>query len=126
MTIQNTLLSNRNPALLISSKKSFGDNQLQPLGTFSGILFDMDGTLIHSTNAIVKFWTRYVPPCHVPRPPFTSETDKPPSSIGERYKIDPKTILATSHGRRSIDVFAEIDQANATWDCKSLPPISLF
>jgi len=70
MTIQNTLLSNRNPALMISSKKSFGNNQLQPLGTFAGILFDMDGTLIDSTDAIVKFWTRYVPPGHVPRPPF--------------------------------------------------------
>jgi hypothetical protein len=58
-------------------------------------------------------------------PLSTSETDKPPSSIGERYKIDPKTILATSHGRRSIDVFAEIDPTNATWDCKSLLPISL-
>ncbi|RMZ88888.1 hypothetical protein DV736_g3881, partial [Chaetothyriales sp. CBS 134916] len=60
----------------------------------TGILSDMDGTLIDSTNAIVKHWQR----------------------VGEMYKIDPKTILATSHGRRSIDVFQQIDPAKATWD----------
>ncbi|KEF62079.1 glycerol 3-phosphatase 1 [Exophiala aquamarina CBS 119918] len=62
--------------------------------TVSGILSDMDGTLIDSTNAIVKHWER----------------------IGQTYGIDPKVILATSHGRRSIDVFQTIDPANANWD----------
>jgi len=57
------------------------------LQAFSGVLFDMDGTLIDSTNAIVKFW----------------------KEIGQIYGIDPQTILATSHGRRSIDVFKQID-----------------
>jgi hypothetical protein len=90
MTIQNTLLSNRNPALMISSKKSFGNNQLQPLGTFSGILFDMDGTLIDSTDAIVKFWTRYVPPDHVPRSPFQRETDKPLPASERDTRLIPK------------------------------------
>jgi len=59
-----------------------------------GILSDMDGTLIDSTNAIVKHWER----------------------IGALYNIDPRTILATSHGRRSIDVFQTIDPSKATWD----------
>ena len=34
------------------------------------------------------------------------------------YGIDPNTILATSHGRRSIDVLKQIDPARATWDCE--------
>lgn len=59
-------------------------------------------------------------------PLFINETGKTPSSIGENYKIDPKTILSTSHGRRLIEVFAKIDAANATWDCKSPLPISLL
>lgn len=32
------------------------------------------------------------------------------------YNVDPKTILATSHGRRSIDVFQQIDPSKATWE----------
>lgn len=27
--------------------------------TFSGLLFDMDGTIIDSTEAVVQHWTRY-------------------------------------------------------------------
>lgn len=60
----------------------------------SGILSDMDGTLIDSTTAIVKHWER----------------------VGALYGIDPRQILATSHGRRSIDVFQTIDPSRATWD----------
>lgn len=59
-----------------------------------GILSDMDGTLIDSTTAIIKHWER----------------------IGQLYNIDPKSILATSHGRRSIDVFETIDPSKATWE----------
>lgn len=32
--------------------------------------------------------------------------------------IDPETILATSHGRRSIDVFELLDPSKANWECK--------
>ncbi|RMZ79920.1 hypothetical protein DV738_g3046, partial [Chaetothyriales sp. CBS 135597] len=60
----------------------------------TGILSDMDGTLIDSTEAIVQHWKR----------------------VGEIYNIDPKTILKNSHGRRSIDVYKQIDPAKATWD----------
>ena len=49
---------------------------------FDGFLFDMDGTIIDSTNAIVKHW----------------------STVGEEIGVDPKLILETSHGRRSIDI----------------------
>ncbi|KAG9186488.1 glycerol-1-phosphatase [Alternaria panax] len=50
--------------------------------TFNGLLFDMDGTIIDSTDAIVKHWHK----------------------IGKEIGVDPNIILATSHGRRSIDV----------------------
>ena len=48
--------------------------------------------------------------------------------IGNEYGIDPNVILATSHGRRSIDVFQQIDPARATWDCVSsrLPFIRVY
>jgi hypothetical protein len=46
-------------------------------------------------------------------------------SVGEKYNIDPRTILATSHGRRSIDVFKEIDPSNANWECRILTSPSL-
>ncbi|KAJ9647750.1 DL-glycerol-3-phosphatase [Coniosporium tulheliwenetii] len=49
--------------------------------SFAGLLFDMDGTIIDSTDAIVKHWHK----------------------IGNQLGVDPAIILATSHGRRSID-----------------------
>ncbi|KAF2842429.1 glycerol-3-phosphate phosphatase-like protein [Patellaria atrata CBS 101060] len=62
--------------------------------SFSGLLFDMDGTIIDSTNAIIKYWSR----------------------IGNQIGIDPDVILATSHGRRSIDVLGLHDPKLANWD----------
>ncbi|KAE9372654.1 HAD-like protein [Stipitochalara longipes BDJ] len=92
MTIHDTTpLSHRDPALILDNEKAAPNTTI---GTFSGILFDMDGTLIDSTNAIVKFWT----------------------SIGRLHNIDPQTILSTSHGRRAIDVFKQIDPKNANWE----------
>ncbi|RMD44650.1 hypothetical protein DV735_g462, partial [Chaetothyriales sp. CBS 134920] len=32
------------------------------------------------------------------------------------YNIDPQTILKNSHGRRSIDIYRQIDPEKATWD----------
>ncbi|TLD34627.1 HAD-like protein [Venturia nashicola] len=58
---------------------------------FHGLLFDMDGTIIDSTAAIVKHWI----------------------SIGKELGVDPEVILATSHGRRSIDVLKEYDPSKA-------------
>ncbi|KAJ3548808.1 hypothetical protein NM208_g831 [Fusarium decemcellulare] len=49
---------------------------------FTGFLIDMDGTIIDSTHTIVKHW----------------------NAVGEEIGVDPELILATCHGRRSIDV----------------------
>ncbi|KAF2094811.1 HAD-like protein [Rhizodiscina lignyota] len=62
--------------------------------SFNGFLFDMDGTIIDSTSAIIKHWTK----------------------IGNELGIDPNVILATSHGRRSIDVLREHDPSKATYE----------
>ena len=47
----------------------------------SGVLFDMDGTLVDSTAVVEATWTRF----------------------GETHGIDPDEILAFSHGRQAID-----------------------
>lgn len=51
---------------------------------FSALLFDMDGTIIDSTPAIVKYWKQ----------------------LGKEIGVDGDYILETSHGRRSVDVLA--------------------
>lgn len=61
---------------------------------YAAILFDMDGTLIDSTNAIIAHWTRF----------------------GQEHGLDPLLILATSHGRRSIDVMKIYTPEKATWE----------
>lgn len=62
--------------------------------TFTGILFDMDGTIVDSTEAISKHWNK----------------------IGKELGVDPSVILLTSHGRRSIETLALYDQNKANWD----------
>ncbi|KAI5465973.1 HAD-like domain-containing protein [Mariannaea sp. PMI_226] len=64
--------------------------------TFDGFLFDMDGTIIDSTDAVVKHW----------------------EAIGKEIGVDPAVILETSHGRRSIDVLRILAPEKATWECK--------
>ncbi|KAF8865483.1 glycerol-3-phosphate phosphatase-like protein [Acephala macrosclerotiorum] len=62
---------------------------------FKGLLFDMDGTIIDSTDAVVKHW-------HL---------------IGKEIGVDPNVILETSHGRRSIDTLKALGQDHlANWD----------
>lgn len=39
--------------------------------------------------------------------------------IGAELGVDPATILATSHGRRSIDTLQLYDPTKANWECKS-------
>jgi hypothetical protein len=41
--------------------------------------------------------------------------------IGDELGVDPKAILATSHGRRSIDVLKLYDPSKANWECKYSP-----
>lgn len=59
---------------------------------FDGFLFDMDGTIIDSTQAVIKHW----------------------HTIGKEIGVDPVTILETSHGRRSIDVLRILAPEKAT------------
>ncbi|KAH6619816.1 HAD-like protein [Chaetomium sp. MPI-SDFR-AT-0129] len=62
--------------------------------TFDALLFDMDGTIIDSTNAVVKHW----------------------ETIGEEIGVDPEVILQTSHGRRTIDTLKVFAPEKATWE----------
>jgi hypothetical protein len=46
---------------------------------------------------------------------FRSYTDS--NSIGKEIGVDPEIILATSHGRRTIDVLKIYEPKLANWDC---------
>ncbi|KAL9632306.1 MAG: hypothetical protein Q9164_005400 [Protoblastenia rupestris] len=59
-----------------------------------GILFDMDGTIIDSTDAIVKYW-------HL---------------VGKELGVDPMIIIKDAHGRRSIDTLKMYDPSKANWE----------
>ncbi|KAF4456475.1 glycerol 3-phosphatase 1 [Fusarium austroafricanum] len=61
---------------------------------FDGFLFDMDGTIIDSTDAVVKHW----------------------ETIGSEIGVAPEVILETSHGRRSIDILKILAPEKANWD----------
>jgi len=61
---------------------------------FSALLFDMDGTIIDSTSAIIKFWRNF----------------------GKEIGVDGDYILQTSHGRRTFDVLKIHAPHLATWD----------
>ncbi|KAI0125501.1 haloacid dehalogenase-like hydrolase [Xylariales sp. AK1849] len=67
-----------------------------PLETasFGGLLFDMDGTIIDSTAAVVKHW----------------------HTVGAEIGVDPAVILETSHGRRSIDILKILSPDKANWE----------
>ncbi|KAL2154199.1 hypothetical protein VTH82DRAFT_2875 [Thermothelomyces myriococcoides] len=62
--------------------------------TFDGLLFDMDGTIIDSTDAVVKHW----------------------EAIGREIGVEPEVILKTSHGRRTIDTLQLLAPEKANWD----------
>ncbi|KAI6086251.1 HAD-like protein [Hypoxylon rubiginosum] len=62
--------------------------------TFKGLLFDMDGTIIDSTAAVVKHW----------------------HTVGNEIGVDPEVILQTSHGRRSIDMLKVLSPEKANWE----------
>ena len=44
--------------------------------------------------------------------------------LGNELGVDPEAILATSHGRRSIDTLALYDESKANWECKSIPRLA--
>ncbi|KAK7951995.1 HAD-like protein [Apiospora aurea] len=60
---------------------------------FRGLLFDMDGTIIDSTAAVVNHW----------------------HTVGAEIGVDPQVILQTSHGRRSIDMLKVLAPEKANW-----------
>ncbi|KAI0110132.1 HAD-like protein [Daldinia grandis] len=62
--------------------------------SFKGLLFDMDGTIIDSTAAVVKHW----------------------QTVGNEIGVDPEVILQTSHGRRSIDMLKVLSPDKANWE----------
>lgn len=104
--------------------------------TVDGLLFDFDGTIVDSTDgtslcyasvltnmltippriAIVKHWHKFVTLSGTRRSWLTDSR-----RLAEELGVDPKTILATSHGRRSIDTLALYDKSKANWDCKCGP-----
>ncbi|MCJ1469755.1 hypothetical protein MMC07_008397 [Pseudocyphellaria aurata] len=61
--------------------------------SFPGILLDLDGTIVNSTDAIVKHW----------------------HELAKELGVDPNVILASSHGRRSIDTLQMYDPSKANW-----------
>ncbi|KAL2673765.1 hypothetical protein Neosp_012209 [[Neocosmospora] mangrovei] len=61
---------------------------------FDGLLVDLDGTLIDSTEAVVKHW----------------------ADVGKKINVDTRVILEMSHGRRSLDVLQVVAPSFANWD----------
>lgn len=39
--------------------------------------------------------------------------------VGKEIGVDPKVILETSHGRRSMDMLKILAPEKANWECKS-------
>lgn len=85
--------------------------------SFAGILLDLDGTLVDSTNAVVKHWHKSVDSAALQdvNMPSMLMFDR----IGKEVGVDPNVILASAHGRRSIDTLQLYDPSKANWDCQS-------
>ncbi|KKZ68200.1 glycerol 3-phosphatase 1 [[Emmonsia] crescens] len=62
--------------------------------SFHGLLFDMDGTIIDSTSAVIKHY----------------------QIIGEQIGVDADAILEVAHGRRTIDVIRMFKPDRANWE----------
>lgn len=60
------------------------------------LTISQDGTIVDSTDAIVKHWY----------------------DLAKQLNVDPEVILETSHGRRSIDTLQLYDPKLANWECK--------
>lgn len=102
--------------------------------TFAGFLFDLDGTIINTTDAVTKHWHKSV---HGLFPPSLFSLLERPSNfsrhlfndsegsrrsarrIGAELGVDHDVILRSSRGRRSIDTLALYDPSKANWECQS-------
>ncbi|KAG2196192.1 hypothetical protein INT47_004718 [Mucor saturninus] len=62
--------------------------------TSKAFIFDLDGTLIDTTPLVVKYWTNFA----------------------LEHNLDPEQILATSHGRRTIETLERWTPELATVD----------
>ena len=87
---------------------------------FDGILLDLDGTIVDSTAAIVKHWHKSVHQFS-PALPDLEKIDRMQRihRVGQELGVDPTEIMATSHGRRSIDTINLYDPTKATLECSS-------
>ena len=96
---------------------------------FAAFLFDMDGTIIDSTPAIVKYWHQVGKEIGVDGDSEFGSRHPPSSKVSGQIWIGADTlliaILETSHGRRSIDVLRILCPERANWDCESATPIRL-
>ncbi|KAL8827588.1 MAG: hypothetical protein Q9191_003087 [Dirinaria sp. TL-2023a] len=79
---------------MASTDKGIALNTGEEYHTFPAILFDFDGTLVDSTEAIVKHWHK----------------------IGHEIGVDPAVILQASHGRRTIETLQLYDPSKANWE----------
>jgi sugar-phosphatase len=57
-----------------------------PVWRLDAILFDMDGTLVDSTQSVERQWRRWAP----------------------RHGLDPEAFIAVAHGRRTLDTLQEL------------------
>ena len=110
---------------------------------FDGLLSDFDGTIVDSTDGKfgalrVFYWRLRVvnldsnrealaqvrcihsqTVCNLRRVNCKVPILMRANRVAEELGVDPKTILATSHGRRSIDLLQLYDPSKANWECKS-------
>jgi len=77
----------------------------------------MDGTIIDSTDAIVKHWHKLITIAAL-----LLASKLIASRLGKELGVDPNVILETSHGRRSIDTLQLYDPSKANWECSSRAP----
>lgn len=88
-----------------------GSKVLDPVH-FTGLLLDLDGTLVDSTSAVNKHWNRWG---QISSPCVAKQTKLIISSVGTEIGVDPKVILQTSHGRRTIDTLKIFCPEKANW-----------
>ena len=72
----------------------------------------MDGTIIDSTDAIVKYWRQLGKEIGV-----DGDSESEPRFC-ECHKLTNLVILETSHGRRSVDVLAIYAPHLANFECE--------
>ncbi|KAI1931390.1 DL-glycerol-3-phosphatase [Ophidiomyces ophidiicola] len=88
------------------------DSRPHQTHVFDGLLFDFDGTIVDSTagcycETLAKVRDTFV---------LIVSSFSRGSRLGLEIGVDPAVILATSHGRRSIDVLKIYAPEKASWE----------